>query len=97
MTLTLALHELATNAAKYGALSNDSGSVKLNWGIMADMLTVVWAERDGPPVIEPAKTGFVTRLLERAVAGDLGGTVTLDFDVAGVVCTITAALRRVSP
>jgi PAS domain S-box-containing protein len=97
VTLTLALHELATNAAKYGALSNDRGSVELQWAMIDDLLTVVWRERGGPQVTKPAKFGFGTRLLERAVARDLGGTVTINFDVGGVVCTISAPLKRVSP
>jgi PAS domain S-box-containing protein len=97
VTLTLALHELATNAAKYGALSYDAGSVQLQWAITDERLRILWCELGGPPVSKPLKSGFGTRLLNRAVASDLGGTVTLQFDVAGVVCTITAPLKRVSP
>jgi PAS domain S-box-containing protein len=97
VTLTLALHELATNAAKYGALSNDSGKIHIEWAMEAEMLTILWRERDGPPVPEPQRRGFGTRLLERAVARDLGGIVNIDFQPAGVVCTITAQLLRVVP
>ena len=97
VTFTLALHELATNAAKYGALSKDSGTVEVGWRVDAQTLTLVWRERGGPPVAKPVRTGFGTRLLERGVAGDLGGAVTLDFDLAGLECTISAPLARVAP
>lgn len=97
VTLTLALHELATNAAKYGALSNDDGHVEVQWQVESGRLTFVWREVGGPPVQARGETGFGTRLLERAVARDLGATVTLDFDEAGAVCTISAPVDRVSP
>ena len=97
ITLTLGLHELATNAAKYGALSNRTGAVDVGWTIDGEALTLVWRERDGPPVVPPEKTGFGTRLLERAVASDLGGTVEVEFDPAGLVCTIRAPLARITP
>jgi PAS domain S-box-containing protein len=97
VTLTLALHELATNAAKYGALSNDEGRVAVQWSLDAERLTIAWRERGGPPVTKPARTGFGTRLLQRAVARDLGAAVTIDFASTGLVCTISAPLSRVVP
>ena len=97
VTLTLALHELATNAAKYGALSNDEGTVKVHWTVDSDSLTLVWRESGGPPVVKPSETGFGTRLLERAVARDLHATVATDFDPAGLVCTISAELSWITP
>lgn len=97
VTLTLALHELATNAAKYGSLSNEAGRVELRWTADSGQLKLVWRERDGPLVAKPTQTGFGTRLLERAVARDLGATVTIDFEPEGVVCTISAALSRITP
>jgi two-component sensor histidine kinase len=97
VTLTLALHELATNAAKYGALSSDSGTIDVEWAVDEQTLTLVWCERGGPPVAKPRETGFGTRLLERAVARDLAARVHIDFDPRGVVCTISAALSRISP
>lgn len=97
VTLTLALHELATNAAKYGALSNDNGTVDVHWTVESDKLDFVWQERGGPPVTTPQQTGFGTRLLERAVASDLGATVTIDYDPKGVICTISAPLPRITP
>lgn len=93
----LAFHELAINAAKYGALSNDSGKVDIDWAADAEMSTIVWRERDGPVVAKPERSGFGTRLLERGVARDLSGVVTSDFRPTGLTCTITAPLIRVAP
>jgi PAS domain S-box-containing protein len=97
VTLTLALHELATNAAKYGALSTAAGTVELCWSVNASELTLVWREHGGPPVEKPAQSGFGTRLLERAVARDLSAAVALDFNPVGLVCTIRAPLARLTP
>lgn len=97
VTLTLALHELATNAAKYGALSTDLGKVEMAWTTDDDALSLVWTERDGPTVAKPERTGFGTRLLQQAVARDLGGTVTIDFRPSGLVCIIAAPLARITP
>ena len=97
VTLTLAMHELATNAAKYGALSNDSGRVKVDWLTDSGTLTIVWRELGGPAVETPSKTGFGTRLLEHGVARDLNGAVTIDFCSGGVVCSISAPLTHVTP
>jgi PAS domain S-box-containing protein len=97
VTLTLALHELATNAAKYGALSNDDGTIEARWTTQADMLTFVWREHGGPPVAPPVKTGFGTRLLQRTIASDLGGTVSIDFAPDGLVCTIVSPLNQTTP
>jgi PAS domain S-box-containing protein len=97
VTLTLALHELATNAAKYGALSSETGTVDVRWTIESDELNFAWRESGGPAVTRPEKAGFGTRLLERAVASDLGATVTIDYDPNGVICTICAPLARITP
>lgn len=97
VTLTLALHELATNAAKYGALSTEHGTVAVRWSVECDQLELVWRESAGPPVERPQRTGFGTRLLERAVASDLGGAVAIDYDPGGVICTISAPLGRITP
>jgi PAS domain S-box-containing protein len=97
VTLTLALHELATNAAKYGALANEEGEIEIRWAIDDGRLTFTWREEGGPPVEKPTRTGFGTRLLEKAVARDLGAQLTLDFAPAGIVCTISAPLARLTP
>ena len=86
LTLGLAVHELATNAAKYGALSTDKGVVDVSWIIDPDdgSLAISWQERGGPPVTPPSRTGFGRLLLERAVAADLKSRISLDFAPDGL-------------
>lgn len=85
LTLGLAVHELATNAAKYGALSKDGGVVDVRWTVERDSsLAIDWQERGGPPVVPPSRSGFGRLLLERAVAADLKSKVALDFNLEGV-------------
>jgi PAS domain S-box-containing protein len=90
LTLGLAVHELATNAAKYGALSAKGGAVDVTWRVdTADKkLKIRWAENGGPPVAKPKISGFGRLLLERAIAADLRGEVSLDFAEAGLRCDI---------
>jgi two-component sensor histidine kinase/PAS domain-containing protein len=92
LALSLALHELATNATKYGALSRPEGLVDVQWGLKDGKLRLDWLESGGPAVSPPSKKGFGSRLLEELVAHDLGGHTKLDYDVGGVRCRITAAL-----
>lgn len=92
LALSLALHELATNATKYGALSRPEGRVKVQWGVQKGMLHLDWEETGGPPVEPPTQKGFGSRLLEELVVYDLGGDTKLDYDISGVRCSITAAL-----
>jgi two-component sensor histidine kinase/PAS domain-containing protein len=92
LALSLALHELATNATKYGALSCPEGRVNVQWGEQAGMLRLDWEESGGPPVTSPTQKGFGSRLLEQLIVRDLGGDTRLDFDVSGVRCSITARL-----
>src|SRR6185437_146321 len=92
LALSLALHELATNAAKYGALSVTVGRVKLRWFADAGALHLDWRERGGPVVTPPTRRGFGTRMLEQALARDLGGTTRLDYAADGVRCAISAPL-----
>ena len=94
--LAMGLHELATNAAKHGALSVPSGRVRLSWtceeeGAEGRRLTLEWRERGGPRVAPPERRGFGSLLIERALAQDLGGSARLEFRPEGVVCTISAA------
>ena len=85
LSLALAVHELATNAVKYGALSTPDGRVTIAWDQDAgDAVTMVWTERDGPPVQPPARKGFGTRLLDRGLAADLGAQPKLTFAAEGV-------------
>ena len=96
LALALAFHELSTNAAKYGALSGQGGRVAISWTVADAMLRIVWKESGGPSVAEPARRGFGSRLIERGLAGDLGGTATLVFEPDGLRCTIDAALSGVA-
>jgi PAS domain S-box-containing protein len=95
LALSLALHELSTNAAKYGSLSGEDGRVEVRWTIEGDMLRLDWKERDGPPVLEPVGRGFGSRLIERGLTADLGGTARLAFEPDGLRCTITASLSAI--
>jgi two-component sensor histidine kinase len=97
VSIAMAVHELCTNAIKYGALSNDSGMVDVLWttepeagGLLA--LEIVWSEADGPPVTPPTRRGFGTRLIERGLSAELRSNVTLDYRVTGLKCTINAKL-----
>jgi two-component sensor histidine kinase len=95
LPLAMALHELATNAVKYGALSN-SGRVAVRWSVDAGVdgrrLHLRWAEEGGPPAAPPSRKGFGSRLIERSLAVELGGHVSLDYAASGVTCTIDVAL-----
>lgn len=90
LTIALALHELFTNALKYGALSSDAGSVSFRWKYLVEegIIRMEWRERDGPQVAQPAHKGFGSLLLERTLARDLGGRVDHSFDRRGVTCVI---------
>jgi two-component sensor histidine kinase len=96
IALALALHELATNAAKYGALSVPGGQVHVAWSVSAEArgrrLRLTWREQGGPAVSEPTKAGFGSRLIQRGLSGELGGKVTLDFAPLGLVCQMEAIL-----
>ena len=92
LALSLALHELATNAIKYGALSCPEGQVGVEWSVREGILHLDWEESGGPPVTPPTKKGFGSRLLEEFVVRDLDGFTKLNFDVSGVRCNITAKL-----
>src|ERR1700723_2714288 len=78
-TLALALHELVTNSAKYGALSALSGQLSVMWQVEADVLTILWEERDGPAVVEPVSRGFGTRSVIASIESQLGGQAEFDW------------------
>ena len=96
LSISMALHELATNAVKYGALSNEDGRVAIAWTVSPDLdaprLRMRWIESGGPTVAPPTRKGFGSRMIERGLAQDLGGTVELTFAPMGVVCAIEAPL-----
>jgi len=99
VAISMALHELATNAIKYGALSIPGGHVEIRWAIVPDaapQLRLTWIERGGPPVAPPARRGFGSRLVERSLAHDIRGTARISFDADGVACHIEAPLANVA-
>jgi two-component system, chemotaxis family, CheB/CheR fusion protein len=88
LLLSLALHELATNAVKYGALANENGRITVDWGTLANgSIPIVWRESGGPPVAPPQRTGFGSRLIRHALAGGQG-SVDFDYQPTGLVCSI---------
>jgi|TARA_R110002012_G_scaffold40232_7_gene110928 two-component sensor histidine kinase len=97
LSLGLAIHELATNAAKYGSLSIAGGSVSVRWSQLNDTLAKIeWIESGGPPVGKPQRRGFGTDLIEKIVAHELRHPVELKFDPEGVRCTLMVPVREPS-
>jgi PAS domain S-box-containing protein len=108
LAMALAVHELATNAAKYGALSVDGGRVDISWSVAGpdgappETFEFAWRESGGPPVVAPSRQGFGTRLITRVLPGDFRGEVRIDYAAEGVVCVLVApadviAARPVAP
>lgn len=95
-TMALVMHELVTNSAKYGSLS-DKGTVDITWKVAADGdLIVEWVERGGPPVKSPTRKGFGTTIIDRSVPYDLGGEASIDYAPAGVTARLRIPARHVS-
>jgi two-component sensor histidine kinase len=96
LALGIAFNELATNAVKYGALSNAAGSILIEWTMETtptqQRLLLNWKEKDGPPVTPPAHKGFGSRVIERGLAHELEGTIHLDYRPDGLVCTMDIPL-----
>jgi two-component sensor histidine kinase len=92
--LAMAVHELCTNAVKYGALSNASGTIQINWRLtglgVEDAFAISWTERGGPSVGRPRRTGFGTRLIRDALASQTSGKVEIDYDPQGLTFRLTA-------
>jgi len=93
VALGLAMHELATNAVKYGALSTPAGRVLVRWAVEGGRLRLTWREEGGPRVAAPTHRGFGARLLEQGLAEELRGTVRLAFDPDGLCCEVEADLE----
>jgi PAS domain S-box-containing protein len=96
LAISMGMHELATNAVKYGALSNGTGRIAVTWtvdGPGPGTLNLRWTETDGPVVSAPARKGFGSRLIERTLAHDLDGEARIDYRPEGVVCTIISPLE----
>lgn len=100
LALSMAFQELVTNAVKYGALSTPAGKIDIAWTVLAKEdgrhLLLRWKETGGPAVNAPSRRGFGSRLIERSLAQDLDGEVTIDFAATGVVCTVDAPLASAS-
>ena len=96
LALSMALHELATNAAKYGSLSTAGGIVTIRWDLIggdgARRFSFSWAEQGGPTVVPPTRTGFGSRMIERVMAQHVRGTAQIDYQPAGVVFVIDAPM-----
>jgi two-component sensor histidine kinase len=101
LSLSLAIHELATNAAKYGALSREGGHVDVVWRVDEvrgePYFQFLWEETGGPPVRPPEKTGFGSQLIKRVLAGDFGGRVELSYEPPGFVCLLSAPQAKCCP
>jgi two-component sensor histidine kinase len=83
------LHELATNAAKYGALSRVKGRVEVKWSLAVnDQLSLTWTEKRGPAVKKPTRQGFGTRVMERMIRDQHRGELRLDWRAEGLACEI---------
>lgn len=91
--MALALHELATNAVKYGALSDAAGKVRVSWSYADGLLALSWEESGGPAVEKPRRRGTGLRVLERAFEGGLGGRTHLDWTPGGLRCRLEVPLE----
>jgi PAS domain S-box-containing protein len=90
----LALHELATNAGKYGALSIDSGHVDVDWWLDGDAFAINWTERDGPPVSAPQRRGFGSTVISSMAELSVGGDVALDYARTGLTWRLTCPIAN---
>lgn len=95
VALSMAIHELSTNAVKYGALSGDTGRVAIDWEVRDGRFRLRWQERGGPPVSPPKRKGFGSLMIERVLAEQLEGGVTIAYEPDGVRCDIDAPLSSV--
>ena len=94
-SMALVLHELATNAAKYGAFSTPTGRVRISWAVRNDKFSLTWQERGGPPILgPPAKEGFGSLLARHSVEGQLHGDLTFNWDPEGLVAKLSAQTER---
>ncbi len=92
--LALALHELATNAAKHGALSSINGKVSLTWQLLADALVLDWTESGGPPIMPPASRSFGLRVIRASIEQQLNGEARFDWHRAGLHCSFSIPCRE---
>jgi len=96
-SFALILHELATNAAKYGALSTDEGNIRISWTVARGTLTLIWEEHGGPPIkSSPEREGFGTQLARRSARGNLGGSIAFNWNPEGLLVQLTASEARLA-
>jgi two-component sensor histidine kinase len=96
LALSLAIHELATNAMKYGSLTVPSGHVSIAWTSENQEFVFTWQESGGPPASEPTNVGFGSRLISRVLQDDFGGTVDVSYGSTGLICRLTAPLENLA-
>ena len=96
LTMALLIHELATNAAKYGALSNSVGKLSIGWSLSGERLDLQWSENGGPVITTPTHRGFGMQLLSQAM-DQFGGTVETAFETTGLVCKLSVVLPSHTP
>ena len=93
VSLSMVIHELCTNAVKYGALSVSNGRVSISWTAAEKRFRLSWKENGGPPVQEPSRKSFGTRLIEQALPGQLQGHARLNFETNGLTCEVNIPLN----
>jgi two-component sensor histidine kinase len=92
--ISMILHELATNAAKYGALSNDTGEVFIDWNLANEgRVQLNWREAGGPTVTAPERRGFGTSLIQRGLTAQLGGSAEIEYAADGIRCRLECPVR----
>lgn len=101
LALSIAFHELATNAVKYGAFSNETGSVSIDWETRETTegrrLLLRWQEKNGPLVAQPLRRGFGSRMIETGLSQAVGGTVHLEYPAEGLLCVMNFPAPSVAP
>lgn len=96
LAMALTLHELATNAIKYGALTQESGQIAITWSVIDGAFAFEWRESGGPPIQAPTRHGFGSRMIERALAGYFQGTTSVDYAVTGLVFTLRGPVEALT-
>jgi len=95
--IALVIHELATNASKYGALKNEDGSIEIGWQILGDKVVLKWEESGGPPIESaPTLNGFGSTLMQRTIKGQFRGVLQRDWRPHGLAVMVTLSLSRMS-
>lgn len=94
LSFTLGLHELATNAAKYGALASPGGAVELEWRLVGAAFEMTWRETGGAAVAPPKRRGYGSLLIENVMASEMNGRVTLEYLPEGLFCRLTAPVEQ---